>query len=330
VRVTVTGGAGFIGGHLVDRLLAEGHQVTVLVRSPSAIPAIRQKGAVAVRGDVTDPASLGPAMTGCEILFNLARARPHGSRPRTVFEVNAGGATNVARAAARAGVGRLVQASSSAVYGSRCGLVDETAPLRTDSAYARSKKQAEEAVRRECGQVATVCARITAVLGPRCRSWLHLFRSARAGRLRLVGDGSNMHHPADVSDIVDGLMLCAFMPAAAGGIYNLAGPEPVSIAALRAIMADASGVSGAAPTRRKNREPVSYPRALLDLYYHAGRLSDSMVGLRPPLFESVSFLMADRVLDISKAKRELGYAPRISVMEGARRTADWYSREGLL
>ena len=325
------GGAGFIGGHLVDRLVAEGHKVAVLVRDPAAIPLVKQRGAAAMRGDVGDPPSLDAAMTGAEIVFNLARARPHGTKPRFVFAVNVDGAANVARAAVRASVRRLVQASSSAVYGSRCGFVDETAPLRTDSAYSRSKKMAEEVVQKECGDsVATVIPRITAVLGPRCRSWLYLFRSAAAGKLRLVGDGSNMHHPADVSDIVDGLIRCAFMPSAEGRTYNLAGPEPISVAGLRDVMAAAVLEGSAGPEQGPRRHPVSYPRPLLDLYYHMGRATDAMLGLRPPLFESVSFLTADRVLDTTRAQRELGYNPRIGVSEGARRTAEWYRREGLL
>jgi nucleoside-diphosphate-sugar epimerase len=140
-----------------------------------------------------------------------------------------------------------------------------------------------------------------------------------------------MHHPADVSDIVDGLVRCAFMPSAEGRTYNLAGPDPISISDLRYLMAEAAlSVRGAGRRSGARRMPIPYPRHLLDLYYHAGRATDSALGLRPPLFESVSFLMADRVLDITRAQRELGFNPRVSVSDGVRRTAEWYGREGLL
>lgn len=335
MRVTLTGATGFIGGHLLDRLLADGHHVTAVVRNPPDIPLLKARGVTAVRGDVGDSPSLERAMMGSEVAFHLARAKAHGSRPREVFEVNVDGTRNVARAAVKAGVARLVHCSSFAVYGSRTGLVDENSPLRPDSEYGRSKVRGESVLTKECaGRVAPVIARITAVLGPRCMSWLPLFRSAASGRLRLVGDGSNMHHPADVSDIVDGLVRCAFVPGAAGNTYNLASAEPVSIAELRSIMAEAANdmrsSSDGAAMKGVGRQPRPYSRVVLDLYYHLGRASDKLLGLRPPLFESVVFLTGDRVLDITRARRELGYDPKFGVREAARRTAEWYRREGAL
>lgn len=325
MRVTVAGGTGFIGTHLVQRLVDDGHEVTAIVRSPALIPSLRLKGVTAVTSDVEDAASLDSAMSGSEIVFNLARAKAHGTRPRDVFAVNVDGARNVARAAARSGARRLIHCSSSAVYGSRVGIVREDSPLRTDSAYARSKLMGEQAVSEECGSRAVI-ARITAVLGPGGRSWLPLFRSAGAGKLRLVGDGTNKHHPADVSDIVEGLMLCAFADGAGGRVYNLAGPEPLTIGDLRDALANATLEPGA----NRTRHPRPYPRSILDLYYHAGRFSDRALGLRPPLFESVSFLTADRVLDLTRARNELGFVPAIDVSTACRRTAEWLRQESLL
>ncbi len=324
MRVTVTGATGFIGTHLLQRLLDDGHAVTVIVRQPSAISSMRERGVTAIAGDVGDPASLESAMDGSEVVFNLARAKAHGTRPRDVFAVNVDGARNVARAAAVSGVRRVIHCSSSAVYGSRAGLVNEASPLRTDSAYARSKALGEQVVSEECGARAVI-ARITAVLGPGGRSWLPLFRSARAGRLRLVGEGSNKHHPADVSDIVEGLMRCAHANGAGGRVYNLAGPEPLSILRLRDALATAMQGPGAKPVRH----PRAYPRSIIDLYYHAGRFSDRALGVRPPSFESVSFLTADRVLDITRAREEIGFVPSVDVMTAASRTVQWMRAEGL-
>lgn len=330
MNVTVTGATGFIAGHLLERLLNEGHNVTALVRDPTAIPQLKIRGIAAVRGDVGDVASLERAMTGSEVVFHLARAKSHGTRPKQVFAVNVDGTRNAALAAVKAGVARIVHCSSSAVYGSRPGLVHETTPMRPDSAYSRSKSRGEEVLVEECGAaVAPVIARITAVLGPRGKTWLSLFRSAAAGTLRLSGDGSNMHHPADVSDIVDGLMRCAFTPAAAGRTYNLAGPEPLSIAELRGIMADT-----VRKTLNRSDSPAVHPRpyskAILDLYFHGGRIIDSVSGLRLPYFENVSFITADRVLDLGQARDELGFVPRVSVRDAVQRTVDWYAREGML
>lgn len=328
MRVAVTGATGFIGRHLVDRLLSEGHDVTALARNPAAIPLLKARGITAIRGDVLDRQSLERLMTGSGAVINLARAKAHGSRPSEAFAVNVTGARNVARAAIGAGAQRIVHCSSASVYGSRCGLVSETDRLSPDSAYARSKARGEAALLKECGsRIETVVARITAVLGPRCMSWLPLFRSAASGTLRLVGDGTNMHHPADVSDIVDGLVRCAFVTGAEG-FYNLAGPEPLTISALRDAMAKAASRDPEVADRI--RHPKSYLRPMIDAYYHFGVIADKVAGLRPPLTESVAFLSANRILDLTRARTGLGYVPCVGVGEAAQRTADWYRREGLL
>jgi dihydroflavonol-4-reductase len=325
LRFAVTGATGFIGSHLIARLIHDGHQVTAVVRRPDAIPALSQMGVETVIGDVGDPASLSNAMNGADVVFHLARARAHGSLPRSAFIVNVNGSRNVARAARKSGVGRLVHGSSGAVYGSRPGLVSEVTPLRPDSAYSRSKVLAERCVIDECGTGAVI-ARITAVMGPGGKSWGPLVRSAAAGKLRLAGDGSNMHHPADVTDIVDGLMRCALADGIGGRTYNLAGPEPLPIRSLR----DALAAAARTPGSSVSMHPRPYPWRLLDIYYRGGILSDRWLGLRPPLFESVSFITTHRVLDISRAREELGFVPSIGITEAAKRTVDWMRLEKLL
>ncbi len=318
MRVMLTGATGFIGAHLVERLTAEGHQVVALVRQSASIPTLRLKGITGLLGDVSDVAGLARAMAGCDVVFHLARAKSHGTRPQEVFVVNVNGTLNVAVAARQAGVKRIVSCSSSTVYGSHVGLVSEESQIYPDSAYARAKARAESLLLSEYAEIATV-ARITAVMGPGCKSWLPLFRSASSGKLRLVGDGSNLHHPADVSDIVDGLVKCAMSSGAAGRIYNLAGPEPISVASLRTLMAGST-----------IRQPQPYPRAPMNVYYQAARVIDRVTGLRLPFFESVAFLTADRVLDLTRARDEIGYAPSVDVASAARRTADWYRAQGWL
>jgi nucleoside-diphosphate-sugar epimerase len=323
LRVAVTGATGFIGSQLVDRLLADGHHVAALVRQPAAVQSLEAKGATAVVGDVGDMSSLHSMMAGADIVFHLARVRAHGSLPRETFEVNTDGTRNVARAAMRSGVARIVHASSSAVYGSRVGLVDESTTLCPDSAYARSKMDAEAAIRSECGARAVI-ARITSVMGKGARSWKPLAASAANGTLRLVGDGSNKHHPADVADILDGLMRCAFTAGAGGRTYNLAGPSPVTMRELRDHLARAANGG------RAVRHPLPYPAMPMSLYYRAGVLADRTLGFRPPLYESVMFITADRVLDLSRARYDLGYEPQIDVATAAVRTVEFLRRENLL
>jgi nucleoside-diphosphate-sugar epimerase len=133
-----------------------------------------------------------------------------------------------------------------------------------------------------------------------------------------------MQHPADVSDIVDGLIRCGTRAEASGNTYNLAGPESLPIVEMRKLMAES-----AAPDIHVDH-PRPYPRTIIDAYYLAGRITDRIAGLRPPLFESVAFLTGNRVLDIAKARRDLGYQPTVTPRAAAMRTAAWYREVSLL
>jgi nucleoside-diphosphate-sugar epimerase len=252
-------------------------------------------------------------------VVNLARAKAHGSRPlHLVTSVNVNGARIVAHEAATAGA-RLIHASSTAVYGSRLSNIpaNESAPLHPDSAYARSKIDGEEAVAAELAS--PVILRISAILGPRCLSWLPLFHSIRNGTFPIVGDGRNVHHPVDVDDVVSGIMLC-IERADSAGTFNIAGPEPLTMREMVRLMARAAGSNGRV---RK------IPRAIATAYSVTATLMNK-IGMRLPRSESVLFLNGHRSFDISRAGSVLGFHPDIQPPQAIERTAAWYRSQGLL
>lgn len=320
----VTGAAGFIGSHLVDRLLERGDAVTAFVRPTTDSTRLTAKGVRVITGDIRNSHEIGNAVDGSEIVYHLARAKGHGARPMSeVQAVNIDGTSNIARAATSAAVGRIVYASSAAVYGSRPGgnPVVENSILKPDSAYGRSKAEAEAALGKHA-RVPFVIARITEVLGPGCKSWIPLLRSVAARRLRLIGQGKGRHHPADVSDIVDGLILCGTMPLTSGRTYNLAGPEVITIADMVRSIAAALQVEADLPR--------FVPARPIELYLWLNRMAGRVAGMKLPRVESIAFLTSDRVLDISRARTELGYAPRVAVSQAISRTVEWGTSEGLL
>lgn len=326
MRVAITGATGFIGSHLVDRLLADGHHITALVRQASVAAALEARGVKAVRGNVLGARDVEQTVDGNQVVYHLARAKGHGVSPGSeVHATNVEGTATVARLAARARVERLVHASSTAVYGTRVSRqpVSEDLSPNPDSPYARSKMLGERAALAHAGdQLPVVIARITAVFGPRCTSWIRLFRSIGAGQLRLIGRGDNWHHPADVADIVDGLVRCATVGGLQGGFYNLAGPEPVRVRDLvRQIAEELNGVTDL---------PRALPRIPFEVYLGMSRLADRVLGVRLPRVDGVAFLTSDRILDISRATRDLGYAPTVNVADGITRTADWYRQKAML
>lgn len=291
----VTGGAGFIGSHLVKRLVEAGHEVVVLddlsrgslENLGDALEAVEF-----VRGDVRDLELVRELARGAEAVVHLAAlvdVAESAERPSEYFGVNAMGALSVARAARGASV--LVYASSSAVYGEpRRVPVSEGEEPKPKSPYAASKLAGEAAVLSvaEAAGYRPVVLRLFNVYGPRqSRAYAGViseFVSRAAAGLPLVihGDGSQVRDFVHVSDVVRAFEL-AIERDGASGVFNIGSGRPTSIAEL------ASAVL---------------------------RLSGRRLGVvrGPPRPGDVRVSVAD----ISRARRELGWEPRVSLEEGLR------------
>ena len=149
-RVFVTGASGFIGGALTTRLLERGDQVVGLARSDAAAAKVAARGAEVARGDLLDEESIAAGMAGCETAYHVAGVNSHcPPDPDMLLRVNVGGAEAAVRAAARAGIGRMVYTSSAASLGEPVGTVgteDCTHRGSYLSVYDRSKHEGEQAV----------------------------------------------------------------------------------------------------------------------------------------------------------------------------------------
>src|SRR5437764_8342339 len=191
----VTGGTGFLGHALVERLLSVGNLVKALARSDASSSALGALGAEPVRGDVLDLEALAATMRDCDVLYHAAGANAFCLRdPSPMFEVNVRGSRNVVLAAARAGVQRVVYTSSAATLGEASGTIGaEQSPHRGWflSNYERSKFEAEQAVfaaGRETG-VELVCLNPASVQGPgRATGSARLLLDYLNGRLKAVVD----------------------------------------------------------------------------------------------------------------------------------------------
>ncbi len=320
MKVLVTGAHGFIGSHLVDKLLAEGAAVRALV-SPWGrlhnLAGVADRLAL-VRADVTQPGSLAGVCDDIELVYHAA-ARVADYGPESAFQrVNVAGTENVLREAERAGARRLVLVSSVAVH--RYSGFRDADPRRTPkdgriNAYARSKVAAE-AVLQSAGIETVVVRPGLWPFGPRDPNFQQVARALKKGLFPLVAGGQAVLNTAYSENLVGGLWLAGTVPQAAGRTYVVADAGAPSwqdvfteLARLLRVPAPRLSLPGALT------EPLG------EITERAYGLLGELLGGEPPLTRYRGALMRRDVhFSTSAAAKELGYRPRISWQEGLART----------
>jgi dihydroflavonol-4-reductase len=323
-RVFVTGGSGLIGRALVGRLVERGADVVAVARSDTADRALTAAGAVVARGDLLDAEALEAAMRGCGTVYNVAGVNTLCPDDREdLFRVNVHGASTVARAAARAGVERLVHTSSAATLGEHGGTVGREDSAHRGwflSAYEQSKLAGERAVF-EAGRgsgLDVVCVNPSSVQGPgRTGGTGRIVLALLDGRLKVfVNTRISL---IDIDDCVEGHLLAADR-GRPGERYVLSGATLSSDEAFGLIRSISGG----------NERPRLLPGPLATSLALAVEGAFRLVGRTPPVCrEMVRTMLHGHAYDGSKAERELGlrYTP---VAETLRRTAAWAVEEGLV
>ena len=322
--VLVTGGSGIVGGALVRRLISDGRRVRGLARTRASAQAIGAVGAEPIVGDVLDLGSLTDAMDGCSTAFHVAGVNAMCLRdPREMFRTNVEGSANVVRAAADAGVQRLVYTSSSSAIGEDRGTVGgEDSPHRGSylSAYERSKHLAERRVFELAGSlgVDVVAVNPSSVQGPgRATGSARLLLEVVNGRLPvLVRTTISL---VDLADCAAGHVL-AEGRGTPGERYLLSGASlttPEAVELLERIWG----------LRRRIRFVPRWTAAAAGELAGAGAALLRRDATLCP--EAVRSLLHGHRYDGSKATRELGlrYTP---VETTIRRTLEWYAERGLV
>jgi nucleoside-diphosphate-sugar epimerase len=230
-KVLVTGGTGFIGGRLVEKLFLEQHAlVRVLVRNFSRASRIARFPVEMIGGDVTDAEAVQQAVEGCDIVFHCAYDFAGNTKHRWTVSVK--GTENVAQAALQAGVSRVVHVSTISVYGTPDGDLDETAPrVMTGDVYADTKLEAENLMlsyyRKHSLPVAIV--QPTIVYGPFSRPWtISIVEQLQSEPVPLPDDGSGYCNAVYIDDVIDGMILAALKDEAVGELFLLSADEPVT------------------------------------------------------------------------------------------------------
>jgi nucleoside-diphosphate-sugar epimerase len=313
MRWAITGGAGFLGLHLARRLLAEGHDVRTLDLAPLDDPELERE-VEELRGDVRDPAAAARLAAGADVLVHAAAALPILASRDAIRSVNVDGTAVTLASALEAGVGRVVVISSTAVYGvPKHHPIDEDAPLVGVGHYGESKIDAEhvahDAARRG---LEVVVLRPKTFVGPeRLGVFEILFDWIREGRrIPILGDGSNRYQLLAVEDLVEAT-LSAAKARVAGETFNVGATE------FDTVRSDLEGLIAHAGSGSRLRPVPARPAELALRALELARLS--------PLAEwHYRTAHRDSFVDVSKAQRLLGFAPRLSNEQALCETYDWY------
>ena len=329
MRVLVTGATGFTGGHLARHLVARGNQVWALIRSATPGPAreeLTRAGVQLLEGDLRDKASLERACAGVDVVYHIAAIyRQAGLRDEEYRAVNASAVRDIVLAAAVGGVQRVVHCSTVGVHGDvEHPPANEDAPLKPGDIYQETKLEGEHAAR-EAGRTAgieVVIARPTGIYGPGDKRLLKLFRGVARRRFIVLGNGRIFYHLTYIDDLVEGFRLCGEVPGVGGRTFILAGGEVTTLEELIGLIAQEAQVPPPAL-----RLPV-WP------FWIAGAACEAIcapLGIEPPIYRRrVDFFTKSRAFDISRARAELGYAPKVTLREGIKRTLAWYRQAGWL
>ncbi len=330
MKALVTGGGGFLGRAVVEQLLARGDRVRSLSRGE--YPDLAGMGVEVIRGDIRDAETVRKACANCDVVFHVAAKSGFWGTYDTYHGPNVRGTENVLAGCRACGIGRLVHTSTPSVVfdGRDMEGVDESVPYpsRYINNYSATKAVAERAVlAANCDNLRTVALRPHLIWGPRDSHLLPRFiAQRRAGRLRRIGDGNNRVDTTYIDNAAHAHLLAAEAlernPQAAGRAYFLSQGEPIPVWDIINGMLAAAGLP---PVTRSVPRFVGWSAgAILEAVYSMLRLEGE-----PRMTRFVAHILyASHWFDISAARRELGYAPRVTTPEGLRRLEAWFNQTG--
>jgi nucleoside-diphosphate-sugar epimerase len=317
-KVFISGAHGFIGSVLAERYRERG----VEVRGVD----IRGNGGGVLEGDIAEPGSWQDHVSGCDLVVNTAAYVGFGGELDAVWRANVLGTRRMIEAAARAGAERFVQFSSVTAFGfDYPDGVDETYPVRlTGNPYPDSKIASEQVTLQAhvAGEVQATIVRPGDVYGPRSRAWTVLpVNMIKSGQMILPEGGHGQIGPVYIDNLVDGILLAAESPEAVGEIFTIADGVAVEIGDFFGHYSQMLGKS----------RPRSVPTPLARTIAMAGGRIEKALGRDTEMSaSSIDYVAKRGGYSIEKARRILGYEPKVGLEEGMRRCEEWLRAEALL
>lgn len=324
--ILVTGGTGFVGRHLAGALLERGDRVLLLGRQMAGVQDLIARGAVPIVADLRNGAAVRAACVGMEVVYHVGALSAPWGRRTDFLTTNVDGTAAVLAGCQQQRVRRLVYVSSPSVVfdgGDQVQASEQVAyPRRFTSVYALTKKLGEDLINAATADgLETVILRPKAIFGPGDRALLpRLIAAARRQRLPQIGAGRNLVDLTYVGNVVHALLLAATASAAVGRTYTITNGEP---ALLWGVIREVLRRLGLRDQLRAI--PLAVALGVASLLEARAALT----GAEPLLTRYSALILArTQTYDISAARRDLAYMPRISLAEGIERTLAALKEEG--
>lgn len=328
MRALVTGASGFVGSHLVKRLIQDGHIVYAMVRNTSRTDVFDGVNPQFVYGDIRDKTSIEGIIQqhpDIDTVFHVAGViTPVSQGEQIYWDSNYLGTQHLLDACRNLALKAFVISSSVGVIGKLPEIpANEESRCAPDSAYGESKYKAE-LLTLEYGRkftMPTTVARLAWCYGPGDRRTFKFFRMVAKGKFFIIGDGQTRLHPVYIDDIVRGLISCVEkIETAAGKVFIVAGPESVTLEYLAKTAAHAAKTSVL---------PFKVPAAIAKLGATVCELLCKPLKIEPPIHHRrLDFFSRDQSFDTSKIKTTLGFEPQVDVKTGVAKTIQWYQEQG--
>lgn len=331
MTILVTGATGFLGAALTRELLKQGQTVRILARDEKK--AREQFGEqvenlTVIRGEITDVEVVRQAVDGATVIYHLVGRLYHPSVPTELYRQTHVEGTRILLEACQgqSQLRSLVHCSTTGVLGVTGNApASEDTPFGPTNPYEATKLEGELLAlkaQKEQGLPVSVI-RPGLVYGPGDLHLLSFFSTIKSGPFPpIIAGGKALIHPVYIDDMTDAFILAAEKPEAIGHSYNIAGDRPVSFYELSTAIAHSLG---------KELPPGSIPLWLANLASDIFALIPGFQGERAPLTRSrVKFLTNSRVYNIERARKDLGYQPKVGLEEGMKATAAWYQKYNYL
>jgi nucleoside-diphosphate-sugar epimerase len=325
LETLITGGTGLVGHHLVTALQQRGDTIRALVLPNEDVSWLEERGVVVYRGDVRDPDSLVAPTQGVDTVFHMAAMQGVWLPIKEYYAVNVTGTENICRACLKAGVRKVVHVSSWTIYGMSRGrtLTEQDPPAPWNDPYWITKAQGDQLVQRMVTEdhLPAAIIRPGTIFGVGDRlNFGRIADKLQKEKGLLIGSGGNALPLVYVTDVVQGLLLCADLPQAQGEAYNITNDQQLTQGEFLHAIAQEIG----APSPRLH---IPYAAAY-SLAFIAERMT-GLMRLKHPVVtrHGVTLFGTDNRHSIEKAHTELGFVPQVGIREGVRLASLWYQQQ---